>query len=76
MSSTPEALAALYSDPDFLESSKKHSINGFMYCNGPRPQFTAFKRYRMHIMAMGSQVDLHSPSIKGVCTPWQLGVDT
>ncbi len=36
-----------------------------MYCNMPQPQFTAGKRVRLHVMALGSQEDMHTPSIGG-----------
>jgi hypothetical protein len=36
-----------------------------MYCNMPRPSFTAYQRVRMHVISLGSLEDVHSPTIAG-----------
>eukprot|EP00887_Chlorella_sp_A99_P002379 scaffold10.g2379.t1 len=52
----PDALAAAYS---------KHSINGYMYCNQPRLTFGQGERVRFHVLALGTDVDVHSPALAG-----------
>jgi hephaestin len=60
-------------DEDFGESNLMHSINGYVYGNGPAgttattPAFRARKgeRVRWYLMSMGTEVDLHTPHWHG-----------
>jgi FtsP/CotA-like multicopper oxidase with cupredoxin domain len=60
-------------DEEFHESNLMHSINGYVYGNGPGPNdsdeplFRARKgeRIRWYLMAMGTEVDLHTPHWHG-----------
>jgi hephaestin len=50
---------------DFNESNLMHSINGYVFGNGP--MFTVHKgeRVRWYVMSMGTEVDLHTPHWHG-----------
>ncbi len=37
------------------------SINGYSYCNMPRPVFKQGTRVRWVLLSYGTEVDLHSP---------------
>lgn len=50
---------------DFKESNLKHSINGFIYGNGPMPIVKAGTRVRWFLMDMGNEVDEHTPHWHG-----------
>eukprot|EP00198_Chlamydomonas_reinhardtii_P003700 XP_001693036.1 multicopper oxidase [Chlamydomonas reinhardtii] len=63
--SDPAALGRITGDPDFQSHMLKHSINGFMYCNLPRLNFTVGERVRLHIMSFGSVDDTHSVHMGG-----------
>ena len=60
-------------DEEFHESNLMHSINGYVYGNGPGPAgsdqalFRARKgeRIRWYLMGMGTEVDLHTPHWHG-----------
>jgi FtsP/CotA-like multicopper oxidase with cupredoxin domain len=52
-------------DADFQESNKMHSINGYMYGNGPLMTMHQGERVRWHVMSMGNEVDLHTPHWHG-----------
>ncbi len=52
-------------DADFQESNKMHSINGYMYGNGPLMTMHQGQRVRWHVMSMGNEVDLHTPHWHG-----------
>jgi len=60
-------------DEDFQESNLMHSINGYVYGNGPagttaaNPAFRARKgeRVRWYLMSLGTEVDLHTPHWHG-----------
>jgi FtsP/CotA-like multicopper oxidase with cupredoxin domain len=60
-------------DEGFEESNLMHSINGYVYGNGPEgtsattPAFVAHKgdRVRWYMMGMGTEVDLHTPHWHG-----------
>lgn len=57
--------AADTEDPEFVESNLKHTINGYLYGNGPMVTMKAGERVRWYLMAMGSEVDLHTPHWHG-----------
>jgi FtsP/CotA-like multicopper oxidase with cupredoxin domain len=52
-------------DPDFQESNLMHSINGYVYGNGPRIVLRKGERVRWYTMGMGTEVDLHTPHWHG-----------
>ena len=52
-------------DDGFHESNLMHSINGYVYGNGPRPVLTAGQRVRWYLLGMGTEVDLHTPHWHG-----------
>ena len=52
-------------DEGFVESNKMHSINGFSYGNLPGLTMRKGDRVRWYVMAMGTEVDLHTPHWHG-----------
>ncbi|MBV9164036.1 MAG: multicopper oxidase domain-containing protein [Pseudonocardiales bacterium] len=52
-------------DAEFQESNKMHSINGYVYGNGPMMTMHQGERVRWYVMSMGSEVDLHTPHWHG-----------
>jgi manganese oxidase len=52
-------------DAEFQESNKMHSINGFVYGNGPMMTMHQGERVRWYVMSMGNEVDLHTPHWHG-----------
>jgi FtsP/CotA-like multicopper oxidase with cupredoxin domain len=58
----PEALKA---DDGFIESNLMHSINGYVYGNLPGLTMTQGENVRWYVMAMGTEVDLHTPHFHG-----------
>jgi manganese oxidase len=52
-------------DARFQESNKMHSINGYVYGNGPVMTMRQGQRVRWYVMSMGSEVDLHTPHWHG-----------
>jgi hephaestin len=52
-------------DEEFYESNLMHSINGYVYGNGPRPVIEEGTRVRWHLIALGTEVDLHTPHWHG-----------
>ena len=52
-------------DPDFQESNLMHSINGYVYGNGPMMVANSGERVRWYLMGMGTEVDLHTPHFHG-----------
>jgi hephaestin len=42
-----------------------HSINGFVYGNGPMMTMHQGERVRWYVMSMGNEVDLHTPHWHG-----------
>lgn len=52
-------------DEEFTESNLMHGINGYLYGNGPVPTMRRGERVRWYLMAMGSEVDLHTPHWHG-----------
>src|SRR5207244_12103255 len=67
------AANALKEDGDFEESNLMHSINGYVYGNGPagtddtHPAFSAKlgERVRWYTMSLGTEVDLPTPHWHG-----------
>jgi hephaestin len=52
-------------DADFQESNMMHSINGYVYGNGPMMTMRQGERVRWYVMSMGNEVDLHTPHWHG-----------
>lgn len=52
-------------DEDFQESNLMHSINGYVYGNLPGLTARLGERVRWYLMAMGTEVDLHTPHWHG-----------
>ncbi|MGH3722156.1 MAG: multicopper oxidase domain-containing protein [Pseudonocardiaceae bacterium] len=52
-------------DADFQESNKMHTINGYVYGNGPMMTMHQGERVRWYVMSMGNEVDLHTPHWHG-----------
>ncbi|MBV9139595.1 MAG: multicopper oxidase domain-containing protein [Pseudonocardiales bacterium] len=50
---------------EFQESNKMHSINGYVYGNGPLITMHQGERVRWYVMSMGNEVDLHTPHWHG-----------
>lgn len=57
----PEAMAVAMEDEDFEESNLKHSINGRLYANLPGLRMRVGERVRWYVMAMGTEIDVHTP---------------
>ncbi|HEY6421833.1 MAG TPA: multicopper oxidase domain-containing protein [Pseudonocardiaceae bacterium] len=62
---TKLANAPAADNADFLESNKMHSINGYVYGNGPPMIMRQGERVRWYLMGMGNEVDLHTPHWHG-----------
>jgi FtsP/CotA-like multicopper oxidase with cupredoxin domain len=52
-------------DDDFTESNLMHSINGYVFGNGPMMKMRKGERVRWYVMSMGTEVDLHTPHWHG-----------
>jgi hephaestin len=52
-------------DEDFQESNLMHSINGYVYGNLLGLTMTVNQSVRWYLMAMGTEVDLHTPHWHG-----------
>jgi hephaestin len=58
-------LATLPGNDEFQESNLMHSINGYVYGNGPLMKMRVGERVRWYVMSMGTEVDLHTPHWHG-----------
>ncbi|MGB8702357.1 MAG: multicopper oxidase domain-containing protein [Thermosynechococcaceae cyanobacterium] len=56
---------ALEEDEDFIESNLMHSINGYVYGNLPMLTMKKGERVRWYVLALGTEVDLHTPHWHG-----------
>lgn len=69
----PDARHVDPEDEEFHESNLMHSINGYVYGNGPEGtsadapayRMRAGERVRWYLMGMGTEVDLHTPHWHG-----------
>jgi hephaestin len=52
-------------DDDFIESNLMHNINGYVYGNLPGLTMNLGSHVRWYLMAMGTEVDLHTPHWHG-----------
>jgi hephaestin len=55
----------LAEDEDFEESNLMHSINGYVFGNGPMLTLRRGQHVRWYVMSMGTEVDLHTPHWHG-----------
>jgi hephaestin len=62
----------------FVESNLMHSINGYIYGNGPQFAMKRGERVRWYVMGMGTEVDLHTPHWHAnvITTPMGMRMDT
>ena len=60
----PHVIAADDADA-FEESNLMHSINGYVYGNGPVPTMRKGQRVRWYTFTLGTEVDLHTPHWHG-----------
>ncbi|KAI3431459.1 hypothetical protein D9Q98_004511 [Chlorella vulgaris] len=49
----------------YEEPLLKHIINGYLFCNMPVLSFNQGDRVRFHVMALGTEVDMHTPNLVG-----------
>ncbi|HJU14445.1 MAG TPA: multicopper oxidase domain-containing protein [Candidatus Nitrosotalea sp.] len=54
-----------YSDPNFLESNLKYSINGYIFGNLPGLKMNEDTHVRWYVAGMGGESDLHVPHWHG-----------
>lgn len=52
-------------DEEFEESNLMHSVNGYVFGNGPMITMRKGQRVRWYVMSMGTEVDLHTPHWHG-----------
>jgi hephaestin len=53
-----------------------HSINGYVYGNGPIMKMRVGERVRWYVMSMGTEVDLHTPHWHGNTVTTMMGMRT
>jgi hephaestin len=46
-----------------VEGDLMHGINGYIYCNGPPLKLSRGENVRFHVMAVGTEVDMHSATL-------------
>lgn len=54
----------------FTESNLMHTVNGYVYGNGPRATMRAGELVRWYVMAMGTETDIHTPHWHGQTLTW------
>lgn len=52
-------------DPEFRESNRMHSMNGYIHCNGPAAHAKQYQSVRWYMLSLGNSLDLHGPSVNG-----------
>jgi hephaestin len=57
-------------DEEFVESNLMHGINGYVYGNLPGLVMERGERVRWYVLAMGTEVDLHTPHWHGQTLLW------
>jgi len=61
MAGTPNVgIPALEADPDFQESNLMHAVNGLLFNNVVGMTMVANEKVRWYLMALGTEVDLHT----------------
>lgn len=58
-------------DEDFQESNLMHAINGYVYGNQPGLIMNQGERVRWYLVALGTEVDLHTPHWHGETVLWR-----
>ncbi len=71
-----DELATLPGSDEFVESNLMHSINGYVYGNGPIMKMRRGERVRWYVMSMGTEVDLHTPHWHGNTVTTMMGMRT
>ena len=61
-------------DDEFHETNLMHSINGYVYGNGPMSCCNAGQRVRWYLLGMGTEVDLHTPHWHGNTLTTSMGM--
>jgi FtsP/CotA-like multicopper oxidase with cupredoxin domain len=61
---TPASVDA--SDADFQESNLKHAVNGLLACNLNGLAAAVGETVRLHLLGLGSELDLHTPQVHGM----------
>jgi FtsP/CotA-like multicopper oxidase with cupredoxin domain len=56
---------AVLDDDGFIESNLMHSLNGYVFANGPRFCVKQGARVRWYLLTLGTEVDLHTPHWHG-----------
>lgn len=57
-------------DEDFQESNLMHSVNGYVYGNAPGLTMNIGDKVRWYTIALGTEVDLHTPHWHGNTLIW------
>lgn len=57
-------------DPGFQESNMMHSINGYVYGNLPGFTMNQGEKVRWYMLAVGNEIDLHTPHPHGQTFLW------
>ena len=52
-------------DDGFVESNKKHSINGYLFGNLPGLEMKSLTHVRWYVLGMGTETDIHTPHWHG-----------
>ncbi len=52
-------------DGGFIESNLKHVVNGYLFANLPGLEMKQCERARWYLLALGTEVDLHTPHWHG-----------
>eukprot|EP01119_Soliformovum_irregulare_P006299 TRINITY_DN1812_c0_g1_i1.p1 TRINITY_DN1812_c0_g1~~TRINITY_DN1812_c0_g1_i1.p1 ORF type:complete len:612 (+),score=108.47 TRINITY_DN1812_c0_g1_i1:225-1838(+) len=61
----------LQMDKDFIFTSFKHSINGYLYGNVPGFNMQVGERVRWYVMSLGTENDIHAAHWHGSTLLWQ-----
>jgi hephaestin len=48
-----------------VENDLMHGVNGYIYCNNPPLKVSRGDKVRFHVMAVGTEVDMHSATLAG-----------
>jgi FtsP/CotA-like multicopper oxidase with cupredoxin domain len=64
LAGAPHSISTADAD-GFEESNKMHSINGYVYGNGPVPVMHKGQRVRWYVFTLGTEYDLHTPHWHG-----------
>ncbi|WP_057830006.1 multicopper oxidase domain-containing protein [Colwellia sp. TT2012] len=62
---TAPASDDITADEDFVEGNLMHMINGYLFANLPGLTMVEGEKVRWHLIALGTEVDLHTPHWHG-----------